>query len=129
MVEITGKVVQILPKTSGEGKNGAWTKLEFVIETFEQYPKKICIQAWNNNAVNFEQFYPVGTVVNASVDIESREWQGKWFTNIKAWKLTPANEPSVATAPQQTQVMSVLKGDDNPPMSDEEIYSNDPLPF
>jgi hypothetical protein len=86
-LEITGKVQQILPQQSGVSKNGAWSKREFIIETLEQYPRKVCINVWGEKSDNLEQQYPVGTVVKASVNIESREYNGKWYTDVRAWKI------------------------------------------
>ena len=86
-LEITGKVIQILPQQSGVGKNGAWSKREFVIETFEQFPRKVCISVWGDKSDNLEQQHPVGNMVNVSINIESREYNGKWYTDVRAWKI------------------------------------------
>jgi len=84
-MEIKGKVIQILPEQTGEGKNGKWRKNRFVIETQDQYPKKIAIDVWGDKWDNFQ--VAVGEEINVGFDVESREWQGKWFTDVKAWKV------------------------------------------
>ena len=86
-LEIIGKVLKILPKQSGVGKNGAWSKCDFVVETLEQYPRKICISAWGDKSDNLEQQCPVGKVVKIAVNIESREFNEKWYTDVRAWKI------------------------------------------
>ena len=91
-LEITGKIIQIMPQQSGVGKNGAWSKGEFVIETFEQFPRKICISVWGDKSDNFEQQHPVGNTVKVSINIESREYNGKWYTDIRAWKIDAAED-------------------------------------
>jgi hypothetical protein len=83
-MEITGKIVEILPAQVGQSQKGEWKKQLFILETIDQFPKKVCIESWNdklNLAVD-----PSKTV-KVSFDIESREFNGKWYTNVKAWKL------------------------------------------
>ena len=86
-LEITGKIIQILPQQTGVGKNGAWSKREFILETFEQFPRKICISVWGDKSDNLEQLHPVGSTVRVSINIESREYNEKWYTDIRAWKI------------------------------------------
>lgn len=84
-MDIKGRVLQLLPLQTGEGKNGTWKKQDFVIETDGQYPKKVCISAWGDK-IN-EGALKVGNEVNVSFDIESREYNGRWYTDVKAWKI------------------------------------------
>ena len=87
-MELAGKVIKLLPEVSGQGKNGTWRKREFVLETDGQYPKKVCIAQWGDridqNAVQ------EGQKVVASIDVESREYNNRWYTEVKAWKVSPA---------------------------------------
>ncbi len=102
-VEVQGKLVSILNAVTGEGRNGAWTKQEFIIETFEQYPKKICISAWGEKIDQLKRFR-IGDDVKASINIESRQSANgdRWFTEIRAWKLDPAGQaPQQFSAPTQ----------------------------
>lgn len=96
-MEIKGKVIQLLPLQTGEGKNGAWRKQEFVIETDAQYPKKICISAWGDK-IN-ESLLQIGNEINVSFDLESREYNGRWYTDVKAWRMDAvgAGSPSAST--------------------------------
>jgi len=84
-MEIKGKLVKILPPLTGQGKNGEWKKQEFVIELDGTYPRKVCISTWGDK-VNVDALIE-GSVLNVHFDIESREYQGKWFTNVTAWKV------------------------------------------
>ena len=88
-LEVIGKVLRILPKQSGVGKNGAWSKCDFVLETMEQYPRKICISAWGDKSDNLEQQCPMGKLVKVAVNIESREFNDKWYTDVRAWRIEP----------------------------------------
>lgn len=84
-LQITGKVIDILEEQSGTGKNGTWRKQEFILETPGQYPKQVCVVQWGDNIDKFgvEQ----GETLTAHIDIQSREYNGRWYTDIKAWKV------------------------------------------
>ena len=84
-MEIVGKVEQILPLASGTGKNGEWKKQDFILTTPGQYPKKICITLWGDKID--EARITVGEEIKAMIDVESREYNGKWYTDVKAWKI------------------------------------------
>lgn len=97
-MEITGKCIAALPIESGTSKAGnAWQKQNFVIETAGQYPKKVCFQLFGDKVNDCPN---VGEEVKVSFDPESREWNGKWFTQLNAWKATPM-QPVAQPAPQQ----------------------------
>ncbi|MBK9731097.1 MAG: DUF3127 domain-containing protein [Chitinophagaceae bacterium] len=87
-LEIIGKLVQILPEQTGSGQNGPWTKQNFVIETQEQFPKKVCIVCWNDKVEALKQL-KTGDELKVAINIESREYNGKWYTDVKAWKVEP----------------------------------------
>jgi hypothetical protein len=87
-IEISGKIVKILPLQSGTGRNGTWSKQEFIIETNEQYPKKICISAWGDKTNALAQI-ATNASVKVSINIESREFNDKWYTDLRAWKIEP----------------------------------------
>jgi len=89
-MEITGKVIKTLPLQSGEGKNGIWKKQEYVIETEGQYPKKICFSLWGDKIE--QSRIAEGEQINLSFDVESREYNGRWYTEVKAWKITRTGE-------------------------------------
>jgi hypothetical protein len=85
-LEITGRVIQLLPEQSGTGKNGTWVRRDFVIETTEQYPKKVCFSGWGDKAAIVNSLQ-TGQNVNVSFNPESREFNGKWYTDLRAWKI------------------------------------------
>ena len=89
-LEIQGKLVKLLSPVTGEGRNGAWTKQEFVIETFEQYPKKVCISVWSEK-INQLQRFQLGDDLKVSFNAESREYNDRWYTELRAWKIDPAS--------------------------------------
>lgn len=89
-LEITGKVMNVLPTQSGNGKNGEWVKNFFVIQTQGEYPKNICFSVMGKE--KWEKMnIQVGMTYNVSFDVESREWNGKYFTDLNAWKAVNLN--------------------------------------
>ncbi|MCL2436193.1 MAG: DUF3127 domain-containing protein [Lentimicrobiaceae bacterium] len=104
-MEIIGKLIQKLPLQSGISKTGnSWQKQEFVIETMEQYPRKICANLWGDKTAVLETLNIDDKVV-MSFDLESREFNGKWYTDVKAWKLDPVAANS-QQAPQAAPAAS-----------------------
>jgi hypothetical protein len=86
-LDIEGKIIQIMPATSGMSKAGKeWTKQEFVIETKDQYPKKVMMSVMGEKVNELKKF-AVGNDVKAALNIESREYNGRWYTDIRAWKI------------------------------------------
>ncbi len=85
-VELKGRLIQKLQKESGEGRNGRWEKQQFVIETQEQYPKKVCIVCWGDKISMLDSLNE-GDQLNVSVNIESREYNSRWYTDVRAWRI------------------------------------------
>lgn len=86
-LEINGKLIQKLELQSGMSKTGSsWQKQEFVIETDEQYPKKVCVNLWGDK-IDMLSAINIGDKVTLSFNLESREYNGKWYTDVKAWKI------------------------------------------
>jgi hypothetical protein len=89
-MEISSKIIQILPLQTGVSKNGQWRKQDIIVETDDQYPKKICISIWGDK-INEKQLV-VGNILAISFDLESREYNGKWYTDVKATKINLIEE-------------------------------------
>ena len=87
-MQLTAKLVQLLPLQTGTGKNGEWKKQDIIVETEGQYPKKVCISIWGDK-INENQLQ-VGSQLSISFDVESREYNSKWYTDVKAWKIEAA---------------------------------------
>lgn len=92
-IQIEGKLIQKLALESGTSARGEWKKQNFIIETVEQFPRKICVAAWTNSIPVLDTFQ-VGEMVCVSVNIESREFNGKWYTDVRAWRIDrPGQNP------------------------------------
>ncbi len=110
-MDLSGKVIQILPLQNGEGRNGAWKKQEYIIETQGQYPKKVCFSIWGDKITEFNiqenEFITIG------MDIESREYNSRWYTDIKAWKVDrPGTSGMAAPASQNSNSLNASSADD-----------------
>ena len=84
--ELTGKVFQVLPEQTGTGRNGQWSRQDFIVETQEQFPKKVCFSAWGDKVSLLKSFKAEDTV-KVSFNIESREFNGRWYTDLRVWKI------------------------------------------
>ena len=89
-MEIRGKIIELLAEKSGQSANGGWRKQEYILETDGQYPKKICFMAWGDKIDQFNIKH--GETVEVSVDLESRAYNGRWYTDVKAWKVSKEGE-------------------------------------
>jgi hypothetical protein len=126
-MQLTATLVQVLPLESGTGRNGEWKKQSFILETDGQFPKKICITAWGDK-INASQLQ-TGKRLTVDFDLESREYNGRWYTDVKAWKIeseanTPAASPGYQ-APPAPSAYPAYTPSDMPP----EPATSDDLPF
>lgn len=100
-LNISGIVLNILPLQSGTSKAGnPWQKQDFILETGGQYPRKVCICLFGDNVEKFP--LQVGQSVTASVDIESREFNARWYTDVRAWNVVYNGQQQGAPAPAPT---------------------------
>ena len=96
-MELIGKIVQVLPLQSGTSKAGnPWQKQEYILETLgTQYPRKVCFELFGDNVNKFP--LQVGQEVTVSIDVESREFNGRWYTSVRAWNVVQGIQlPGVA---------------------------------
>ena len=100
-MELKGKIVQLLPMQTGMGKKGQWRKQEFIIETQGQYPKKVRFSVWGDKIDQFG--VAEGEEVNVSLDLESREYNGRWYTEARAWKVEKVGGQGASYVPPVSQ--------------------------
>ena len=95
-MEIIGTIISILPETSGTSAAGkAWRKREFVLETKEQSPKKVHFSVMGDKDISLH----MGDYVRVFADISSREFNGRWYTDVTVWKAEPAQAPQLPQVP------------------------------
>ena len=92
MAEITGKIIAVLPTKSGTSARGTqWSSQTAVIETKEQYPKRVAFDVLGDRIAEFN--LQVGEEVTVSFDINAREFNGKWFNSVNAWNVVRHQSP------------------------------------
>ncbi len=119
--KVKGKVFDILPLQTGTSARGEWKKQDFVIETADdQFPRKICFTLFNDK-IDMINGISNNNEVEVSFSIEGREYNGKWFHNINAFRIDrPVQQESGIQSPPFTP-------DDIPSMSGGS--DTDDLPF
>ena len=112
-LKVTGKIVKILEKVTGQKKDGSgeWVKQSFVIDNGEQYNNLASFEMFGEEKVdNLNKFNKVGDNVDVSFNISCNEWQGKYYTTLQAWKVFKTE--SSAPQPMQ-QAATDLAGDED----------------
>lgn len=111
-MQLTAKLIQLLPLQTGTGKNGEWKKQDIIVETDAQYPKKVCISIWGDK-IN-TSLLQIGKSLTISFDVESREYNGRWYTDVKAWKIEAAGAPGTSISEEDVHNTSFTSDDDLP---------------
>lgn len=131
-MEITGRIIEVLPERSGMSARGEWKSQSFVIETHDQYPRKMVFDVFG--AERLQRFNIKGNdEVTVFFDIEARQYQDRWFNNIRAYNVRKldaaageAAGQAAAAAPQTTQAAPAPFPPAQPDAAGE---STDDLPF
>lgn len=101
-MEVEGKVIVFAGENSGVSKStgNPWKVKQYVLETKESFPRKIAFEFFGDRADQFP--LNVGDEIRLSFDIESHEYQGRWYTRIRAWKSEPLTVTANPAAPTQS---------------------------
>ncbi|MDR0395138.1 MAG: DUF3127 domain-containing protein [Tannerella sp.] len=115
-MEVKGKIIVVQPLQSGEGKNGTWKKQEYVIEYEQnsQYPRKMMFNLWGDKIDQYN--IQEGQTLNVGFDIDCREYNGRWYNDIRAWKIDviPAEEVGGTTTPSAPPSFTPMNSGDTP---------------
>lgn len=138
-MEITGKIIAVLPANSGVSPRtgNPWMSQEYVLETHDQYPRKCCFRVFGEDRI--KQFgIQGGEELTVSFDIDAREYNGRWFNSINAWAVNRSvQQPAGVQAsvqmespfpPQQPAAQSSAAPFASEPASSGENSADD-LPF
>lgn len=102
-MEITGRIIAVLPAASGvSARTGnPWMSQDYVLETHDQYPKKICFRIFGEDRIKQHNIQS-GEELTVSFDIDAHEYQGRWFNSINAWAVNRnvAGQPAAAPMPE-----------------------------
>lgn len=95
MAQISGKVIAILPVVSGENQRGEWQRGGVVIETLETPSVKIALSTFGKQRTQLIQQLTLGEIIVVTYAPESREFMGKWYTELRlTGMLTAAKNPA-----------------------------------
>lgn len=101
-MEIEGRIINVLQKQEGtSNKTGNhWASQEYVIETHEQYPRKCCFRVFGEDRITAMNIQ-VGEELRVSFDVDAREYQGRWYNTLTAWKVERIDPAAAAQGPLQ----------------------------
>ncbi len=108
-MEITGKIIAVLDARGGIGKTGnEWKMQEYVLETHEQYPRRVCFNVFGADKI--AQFnIQAGEELTVSFDINAREYNGRWYNDIRAWRVERGTVPAPANDNMTTPAINAPK--------------------
>ena len=124
-MELEGTVHQVLPVVKGQSARGEWQKQEIVLDQPGDYNRKACISFWGDRVMDVAKLRE-GDKITVSINIESREYNGRWFTELRAWRVQQQ---------QPEQPVAAVPASDLPPMGMGEFEASssadetDDLPF
>lgn len=110
-LKIAGKVVDVLDVQSGESKNGPWKKRDFILETPGKFPRKVCVTQWGEQVD--QNNVETGEEITAYIDIQSREYKGRWYTDVKAWKIEKGTQSEDQRPSPDENVIDLGPGGDD----------------
>lgn len=99
-MEITGKLIKILPETRGESQRGPWVRGGFVIETDGDYPRMVAFTTFGEDRLAMVASIPLNSPVVVTFTPESREYQERWYTDLRCSRIqsfVPGQMPPAAT--------------------------------
>ena len=100
-LELEGKIKTKLPAQGGTSARGAWTRQDFVVEYQDgNFPAEACFSAWGQERVDELARYNEGDAVKVSFNVRAREYGGRWYNDLRVWRLSAAGAPQAQAAPQ-----------------------------
>ena len=127
-MEIIGKLKQIMPQQSGQSANGTWVRGCFVIETQEQYSKTVAFSTFGDKAA-IADCVPVGALVKVLFNPESREYNGRWYTDLKCYKIETYQSTPATQQAYQPQYQQQQQPTQTPPQAVNLMPEDNDLPF
>lgn len=129
-MELQGKVIAVLPARSGVSARGEWKTQSFVIETHDNFPRKMVFDVFGEERLTRFNIQ-LGQEVNVSFDIDAHEYNGRWFNNIRAFDVRLVDPNTVSAAPAAQAAPAAPQQPANAPFppQPEQSNSDDDLPF
>ena len=125
-MEIVGKIIQVLPAQEGVGRNGnPWKVQPYVLETLDQYPRKVHFEVFGEDRIK-QNPCELDQLVTVSFDIESREFNGRWYTSIRAWRIQQGDvtQPAAGAQPAAPAAPAAAAAPAQPAAASQEPAAN-----
>ena len=124
-LEIEGKIIRKLARQGGTNARGDWSKQEFVLEYQDgNYPAQVCFTSFGDEKIADLEKYQIGDEVKISFNIRAREYNGRWYNDIRVWRITPASQAD--SEPHQGRNLSPAPSLEDMP---QEKDGEDDMPF
>lgn len=130
-MELTGSLLKKLPVRSGVSPKGEWQKQEFIVEYQDgNFPKKVCFNVWGDKVSDLESFNE-GDKLKVFFNIESREYNERWYTDLRAWRIDRDEATSLPNQDSSTSLQATPDLSQESTMNPENFPSDteDDLPF
>ena len=133
-LELEGTIRQKFGVQSGMSARGAWSKQEFILEYPDgNFTSQVCMLAFGQDKVQELDKYQVGDRVRVAFNLKSREYNGRWYTDIQIWRISPAGVAAPAAAPAPAAMPQQAPAYDTPAPTLEDMPGDDvqadDLPF
>ena len=122
-LELEGRIVRKLNVQNGSSARGPWSKQEFIFEYQEgNFPTQVCMNVWGEDKVRDLARHNDGDKVKVSFNLSSREYNGRWYTDVRAWRIesaapaasAPSQDPGPMPPPPTEEPAGTLDDDDLP---------------
>ena len=125
-MDVVGKIIQVLPAQEGVGRNGnPWKVQPYVLETLDQYPRKVHFEVFGEDRIK-QNPCELDQLVTVSFDIESREFNGRWYTSIRAWRIQQGDvtQPAAGAQPAAPAAPAAAAAPAHPAAASQEPAAN-----
>ncbi len=125
-MDVVGKIIQVLPAQEGVGRNGnPWKVQPYVLETLDQYPRKVHFEVFGEDRIK-QNPCELDQLVTVSFDIESREFNGRWYTSIRAWRIQQGDvtQPAAGAQPAAPAAPAAAAAPAQPAAASQEPAAN-----
>ena len=132
-LELEGTLRQKLGVQQGTSARGAWAKQEFILEYPDgNFTSQVCFTAFGQDKVAELDKYQVGDRIKVSFNLKSREYNGRWYTDLSIWRIAPALQGAAPAAPVAAPVAAAPAFESVPALTLDDMPSDtqeDDLPF
>ncbi len=134
-MDISGRLIKILPEVSGESQRGKWVRGGFVIETDDTYPRQVAFTLFGEDRLAMLSTLVMNAPVLVTFSPESREFNERWYTDLRCVRVVPFSGTAQPVAPAAPAAMPQAAPAQQPmaapqtPFASQPAEAEDDLPF